>query len=74
MVGSFIYGGTKAKSKSGVGPESAMDSAHATGDKSPTPSSMPPSQNLTPSIIGGWLGSRPMDMRSVQMDIDLTRG
>eukprot|EP00268_Persea_americana_P003769 TRINITY_DN1114_c1_g1_i3.p1 TRINITY_DN1114_c1_g1~~TRINITY_DN1114_c1_g1_i3.p1 ORF type:complete len:339 (+),score=80.90 TRINITY_DN1114_c1_g1_i3:347-1363(+) len=75
MVGSFIYGGTKAKSKSGMGPESGVDSPHATGDhQSATPTSMPPSQNLTPSAVSGWLVSRPMDVRSAQMDIDLTRG
>ncbi|XXG87526.1 hypothetical protein AAC387_Pa11g2191 [Persea americana] len=67
-------GGTKAKSKSGKGPESGVDSAHATGDQSATPTSMAPSQNLTPSAVSGWLVSRTMDVSSDEMDIDLTRG
>ncbi|XP_077241840.1 AT-hook motif nuclear-localized protein 11-like [Tasmannia lanceolata] len=75
IVGSFIYGGTKTKNKSGSGPEPNAESKHPTGDKSATSISAPPNQNLHSSIMGGlWPGSRPMDMRNAHMDIDLTRG
>lgn len=74
IVGSFIYSGAKAKSKSDTGHEAAAESEDATGDISATPAGMPSSQNLTPSVMGGWSSSRPMDMRNAHIDIDLTRG
>ncbi|KAL5994350.1 hypothetical protein ACLOJK_024399 [Asimina triloba] len=76
IAGSFVYGGTKSKGISGAGPEPTMESEHPTGDKAVTPTSIPPSQNLSPMMMGGtggWPGSRPMDMRNPHMDIDLTR-
>ncbi|XP_068645753.1 AT-hook motif nuclear-localized protein 9-like [Aristolochia californica] len=75
IVGSFIYGGTKSKSKPESNPESGVEVEHAIGEKSPTPTSGAPSQSLSPtSMMGGWPGSRPMDMRNTHIDIDLTRG
>ncbi|XP_077223523.1 AT-hook motif nuclear-localized protein 11-like [Tasmannia lanceolata] len=75
IVGSFIYGATKTKNKSGSGPEPSAESEQPTGEQSATPTSAPPNQNIHSSIMGGlWPGSRPMDMRNAHMDIDLTRG
>ncbi|KAK1307539.1 hypothetical protein QJS10_CPA09g01673 [Acorus calamus] len=75
IVGSFIYSGSKAKNKGKIGPESGAESDQPTSDRTTTPSSMPPTQNLTPtSMMGGWPGSRQMDMRNAHMDIDLMRG
>ncbi|GAV81061.1 DUF296 domain-containing protein [Cephalotus follicularis] len=74
IVGSFIWGGSKTKNKKGEGSEGGKDSDHQTVDNPATPSGVPPSQNLTPSSVGVWPGSRPMDMRSAHADIDLMRG
>ncbi|KAG9441206.1 hypothetical protein H6P81_017060 [Aristolochia fimbriata] len=75
IVGSFIYGGTKSKNKHESNPESGVEAELAMGEKSPTPTSGAPSQSLPPtSMMGGWPGSRPLDMRNTHIDIDLTRG
>ncbi|XP_068640846.1 AT-hook motif nuclear-localized protein 9-like [Aristolochia californica] len=75
IVGSFIYGGTKSKSKPEIYPESGVEAEHAMSEKSPTPTGGAPSQSLPPALMmGGWPGSRPLDMRNAHIDIDLTRG
>ncbi|KAF8379495.1 hypothetical protein HHK36_028967 [Tetracentron sinense] len=75
IVGSFVYGGSKTKKKTGAGPESGGDSDLQKRDKSATPTSVPLSQSLTPtSAMGVWTGSRPVDMRNAHIDIDLMRG
>ncbi|XP_008775340.1 AT-hook motif nuclear-localized protein 9-like [Phoenix dactylifera] len=74
IVGSFIYGGSKAKSKAKTSQQPGAESDHPVGDKQGTPSGAPPSQNLTPSVLGGWPGSRQMDIRNAHIDIDLTCG
>ncbi|KAJ4954582.1 hypothetical protein NE237_011365 [Protea cynaroides] len=73
IVGSFVYGGSKAKKKKGAGPETGANSDPPKGDKLTTPANVPPNQTLTPTSISGWPGTRPMDMRN-HIDIDLTRG
>ncbi|XP_043693550.1 AT-hook motif nuclear-localized protein 9-like [Telopea speciosissima] len=70
IVGSFVYGGSKSKNKTGAGAQSEPDSDLQTGDKSGAPSN----QTLTPTSMSGWPGSRPVDMRNSHIDIDLTRG
>ncbi|KAF8412260.1 hypothetical protein HHK36_000221 [Tetracentron sinense] len=71
----FVCGDSKTKNKTGAGPESGGNSDLQIGDKSVTPSSVPPNQNVTPpSSMSGWSGSRPLDMRNANIDIDLTRG
>ncbi|KAK9143722.1 hypothetical protein Syun_013122 [Stephania yunnanensis] len=71
VVGSFVSGGSKSKNKSLTGPESGVDSDHATGDKS-TPSIA--HQNLAPtSPMSTWPGSRHDIRNAVHVDIDLTR-
>ncbi|EHA8589111.1 AT-hook motif nuclear-localized protein 9 [Cocos nucifera] len=74
IVGSFIYGGSKAKSKSKTSQEPGAESDHPVGDKQGTSSGALASQNLAPSVLGGWPGSRQMDIRNAHIDIDLTRG
>ncbi|XP_008778759.2 AT-hook motif nuclear-localized protein 9-like [Phoenix dactylifera] len=76
IVGSFIYGGSKTKNKTKTGQESGHESEHPVGDKlqSITTSAVF-NQNLAPpSVMGGWTGSRQMDVRNTHIDIDLTRG
>lgn len=76
IVGSFIYGGSKTKNQTKTGQESGHESEHPVGDKLQSiPTGAVLSQNLTPpSVMGGWPGSRQMDMRNTHIDIDLTRG
>ncbi|XP_011036035.1 PREDICTED: uncharacterized protein LOC105133650 [Populus euphratica] len=76
IVGSFLWGGgSKTKNKKVEGPEGARDSDHQTVENPVTPTSVQPSQNLTPtSSMGVWPGSRPVDMRNTHVDIDLMRG
>ncbi|KAF2315319.1 hypothetical protein GH714_038822 [Hevea brasiliensis] len=59
IVGSFLWGGgSKTKNKKGEGPEGARELDHQTVENPVTPSSVPPSQNLTPtSSVGLWPGS-----------------
>ncbi|KAG1359586.1 AT-hook motif nuclear-localized protein 9 [Cocos nucifera] len=76
IVGSFIYGGSRTKNKTKTGQESGHESEHPVGDNLQSiPTSAVLNQNLTPpSVMGGWTGSRQMDMRNTHIDIDLTRG
>ncbi|KAG1361303.1 AT-hook motif nuclear-localized protein 9 [Cocos nucifera] len=77
MVGSFVYGGSKTKNKTKSGRKTGHESELPVGDKQQsTPTSSVLNQNLTPSsAMGGWAGSRQMEMRSTtHIDIDLTRG
>ncbi|EHA8589939.1 AT-hook motif nuclear-localized protein 9-like [Cocos nucifera] len=73
IVGSFIYGGSKVKSKTKTIQEPGVESDHSIGDKQ-TPSNTLPNQNLAPTVMGGWPGSRQLDIRNAHIDIDLTRG
>ncbi|KAL4392964.1 hypothetical protein AHAS_Ahas02G0004600 [Arachis hypogaea] len=73
VVGSFIWGGSKAKKQkkegSSEGAEVAMEPDHQTVHN------ISPNQNLTPtSSLSPWPSSRPMDMRHSHIDIDLMRG
>ncbi|XAR70303.1 hypothetical protein NMG60_11027113 [Bertholletia excelsa] len=72
---SFVYGGSKSKSKSEASPNGEHDnSPFQPVEKSATPAGASSSQNLTPnSSAGFWSGSR-HDMRNSQTEIDLTRG
>ncbi|KAA8516034.1 hypothetical protein F0562_019213 [Nyssa sinensis] len=75
IVGSFLWGSSKTKNKSGEGLEGAGDSIRQSADNSVTPASVSSSQNLNPtSSMGVWPGSRPMDMQNTHVDIDLMRG
>ncbi|KAJ6842679.1 AT-hook motif nuclear-localized protein 9-like [Iris pallida] len=77
MVGSFLYGGTKAKNKAkteqDAGPEHELQMGNM-GDTQCMPTNAMSSQSLTASVLGSWPGSRQMDTRNAHMDIDLTRG
>ncbi|WOL10118.1 AT-hook motif nuclear-localized protein 9-like isoform X1 [Canna indica] len=76
IVGSFIYAGSKAKSKAKASNETNAESDLQVGDEQHTPSYPTlANQNLSPSpVLGGWPGSRQLDMRNAHIDIDLTRG
>ncbi|KAH1106942.1 hypothetical protein J1N35_010710 [Gossypium stocksii] len=75
IVGSFQWGGPKAKSKKPEGQECLNDSDNQSVDNLVSPSGISPSQNLIPtSPAGVWPGSRTMDMRNTHVDIDLMRG
>lgn len=75
IVGSFIWGGSKTKSKKKAS-ESAIDSEHQTADNPDALTNIPPPQNLSPtSSMGVWpVASRGVDMRTAHADIDLMRG
>ncbi|CAL9125110.1 unnamed protein product [Musa textilis] len=75
IVGSFIYAGSKARSKPKASNETGAESSELqVGDEQGAPYAAIPDQNLTPSVVGGWPGSRQLDMRNAHIDIDLTRG
>ncbi|MBA0646251.1 hypothetical protein Goklo_014228 [Gossypium klotzschianum] len=75
IVGSFQWGGPKAKNKKPEGQECLNDSDNQSVDNLVSPSGISPSQNLIPpSPAGVWPGSRTMDMRNTHVDIDLMRG
>ncbi|CAA7390921.1 unnamed protein product [Spirodela intermedia] len=84
IVGSFIYGSMKAKSgkPKPVASDGGGEPEHAAGARQMTPpatAGAPPSPGLS-SLLAGWPGPRPLDMRSnatggaAHIDIDLTRG
>ena len=65
---------SKTKNKKGEGSEGARDD-HQTVKNPITPTSVPPSQNLTPtSSVGLWPSSQSVDMYNTHVDIDLMRG
>ncbi|KAB5569180.1 hypothetical protein DKX38_002973 [Salix brachista] len=75
IAGSFLWGGSKIKNKKAEGPEVARDTDHQMVENPATPTSVQPSQNLSPtSSIGVWPGSRSLDMSNTHVDIDLMRG
>ncbi|KAJ8900469.1 hypothetical protein K2173_025246 [Erythroxylum novogranatense] len=75
IVGSFLWGGSKPKSKRGEGSEGPREPDRPAVENSVTQSSVPPTQNLTPtSSVGVWPGSQSVDMRNAHVDIDLMRG
>lgn len=75
IVGSFIWGGSKTKSKKKEASEGAIDSEHQTADNPDALTGIPPAQNLSPtSSMGVWPGSRGVEMRNAHADIDLMRG
>ncbi|XP_009382370.2 AT-hook motif nuclear-localized protein 9 isoform X1 [Musa acuminata AAA Group] len=76
IVGSFIYAGSKARSKQKASNETGAQSSELqVGDEQSAPYAAIPDQNVTPSsVMGGWPGSRQLDMRNAHIDIDLTRG
>lgn len=69
IVGSFMYGGGKSKSKAKMNKEAAEAAEQAEADKQSTPSSSLPSQSHAASIMGGWTSAR-----NAHVDIDLMRG
>ncbi|GKU96871.1 hypothetical protein SLEP1_g10054 [Rubroshorea leprosula] len=73
IVGSFFWGGSKTKSKKGEG-QVIKDLDDQAVDNLLTPTSVMPSQNLSPSPTSVWPGSRSIDMRNAHVDIDLMRG
>ncbi|XP_078427497.1 AT hook motif DNA-binding family protein [Wolffia australiana] len=78
IVGSFIYGSTKAKIGKPKPQESDSqgDAEHGGGERQPGPPALGPSLGLSP-LLAGWAGPRPIDMRNSTAgptDIDLTRG
>ncbi|RWW65602.1 hypothetical protein BHE74_00027085 [Ensete ventricosum] len=76
IVGSFIFAGSKARSKPKASNETGAESSELqVGDEQSAPYAAIPDQNLTlSSVVGGWPGSRQLDMRNAHIDIDLTRG
>lgn len=74
IVGSFTYSGAKAKIKAVASNEADVEGEPAAIEKPSTPSGGGVGQNLPSPLIGGWVSSRPMDLRNSPIDIDLTRG
>ncbi|WOL00192.1 AT-hook motif nuclear-localized protein 9-like isoform X2 [Canna indica] len=74
-VGSFIYAGSKTKNKAKASNETGPESEIPVAEKQSSPYSALSNQNITPSpVMGGWPGSRQLDMRNAHVDIDLMRG
>lgn len=67
IVGSFMYGGNKSKSKTKANQD--VEAEHAEGDDQITPLSILPGQNHPSSMMGGWASAR-----NAHVDIDLMRG
>lgn len=75
IAGSFLWGNSKMKKKAKESSEDATDSNNQTVDNPISPTSVAPIQNLNPfSSMGIWPGSRPVDLQSAHVDIDLRRG
>lgn len=80
VVGSFLWGGSKTKTKKKEGSEGAevaVESDHQGVHNPVALNSISPNQNLnpTPPSLSPWSTSRPpMDMRNSHVDIDLMRG
>lgn len=74
VVCTFVYGGSKTKTKQLAGPKDNEGSEAQHSDKLATPTSAPPTQNYTPSMPGIWPGSRSIELRNPHTGIDLTRG
>uniref|UniRef100_A0A2P2LZS7 AT-hook motif nuclear-localized protein n=1 Tax=Rhizophora mucronata TaxID=61149 RepID=A0A2P2LZS7_RHIMU len=75
IVGSFLWGGSKTKKKRGEAPEGAVDADHQTMENPVTPTSVPPSQSLTPASSAGlWSGSQTVDIHNTHVVIDLMHG
>uniref|UniRef100_A0A2P2LK57 AT-hook motif nuclear-localized protein n=1 Tax=Rhizophora mucronata TaxID=61149 RepID=A0A2P2LK57_RHIMU len=79
VVCSFVYDGNKNKEKQVGRPKIEKSSASQPSDTLHTPksavsTSAPPAQSLTPTLMSGWPGSRPVDLRIPRMDFNLTRG
>ncbi|CAD5163887.1 unnamed protein product [Musa acuminata subsp. malaccensis] len=74
IVGSFIYAGSKAKSKVKASNETGTEPELEVGDERHMQYAEFPSENVTPPVMAGWPASRQLDMRNAHMDIDLTRG
>lgn len=70
IVGSFMYGGGKSKSKAKMNKEAAEAAEQAEADKQSTPpTSLPSQSHAAASIMGGWTSAR-----NAHVDIDLMRG
>ncbi|RZR79701.1 hypothetical protein BHM03_00005507 [Ensete ventricosum] len=74
IVGSFIYAGSKVKSKVKASNETGTESELEATRYGGVAYAEFPSENLTPPVMAGWPASRQLDMRNAHMDIDLTRG
>ncbi|CAB4300360.1 unnamed protein product [Prunus armeniaca] len=75
IVGSFIWGSSKTKSKKREAVEGATDLDHQTVDNSVALNSISPDQSLSQSAsLAAWQASRPLDIRNTHVDIDLMRG
>ncbi|XP_012476116.1 AT-hook motif nuclear-localized protein 5 [Gossypium raimondii] len=74
VVCSFIYGGSKTKTKQPASPQGSKESVPQFSPKSIMPTIAPSTQNFTPPSMNIWPGSRPVDQRNPHTDIDLTRG
>lgn len=74
VVCSFVYGGSKIKSKQVAAPENDKNSTPQPSNKSATQIYPPASQNFPPSAMNAWSGFRTADLRNPHPDIDLTRG
>ncbi|OIW04811.1 hypothetical protein TanjilG_15324 [Lupinus angustifolius] len=78
IIGSFIWGGSKAKKmrkEASEGAEVAMESDHQAAHNPATVNSMSPNRNFTPTSSPiPWPASRQLDMRNSHIDIDLMRG
>ncbi|TKY60620.1 AT-hook motif nuclear-localized protein 5 [Spatholobus suberectus] len=77
---SFVYGGSKTKSKQGTTIKVESSELPQRNDKLASPASAPAppaqNQNYLPSATNIWPGSRPAELKSVHTHtgIDLTRG
>ncbi|XP_018680220.2 AT-hook motif nuclear-localized protein 9-like [Musa acuminata AAA Group] len=73
VVGSFVHPGSNAKNKGIARHESGAESEHWNEDGQQRMPSSLPTQNLSPSQVGGWSSSRQLDT-GAHLNIDLTHG
>ncbi|KAJ1411820.1 PPC domain [Sesbania bispinosa] len=76
VVCSFVYGGSKTKTKQGSSSkDESCEPQHSDKLASPASAPPPPSQNYMSSATGVWPGSRPeLKSAHAHTGIDLTRG
>ncbi|KAG6466087.1 hypothetical protein ZIOFF_076117 [Zingiber officinale] len=69
IVGSFIYTEPKAKNKAKAGRETNRDI-----EQTASYASLPNPNSTASPIVGGWPGSRQLDLMNAHIDINSTRG
>ncbi|GAB4861784.1 hypothetical protein Ancab_037041 [Ancistrocladus abbreviatus] len=73
ILGSFLWGSSKAKHKAGQGTEEGGDLEHHSANNAIAPTSIQQSQTPA-SSMGAWHSPQAVDLQNSHFDIDLMRG